>query len=171
VSATDPNNWHIVFLTRNLVLWIPAQNIGYEIGYPSITLHAIQSTRQSVYLQIEIDSELLEATVIPQDSHEVQQLYDALSQCSSLHPDVDSETEDQYGGEVVEAEWMTDDLEQGDADDVVTSGTNGFGQEYDNTAGLEIEIESHVQPGSRRPRDEIEYGEEDDAAKWRKTDN
>lgn len=160
-------------LTRSLVLWIPSRNIGYEIGYPCLTLHAIQSTRHSLYLQIEIDTELLEITIVPQNQSEVQGIYDALSQCSSLHPDIDSDPEDQYGGEPLEGDWITEDLENGDADDVVTTETNGFSHNKNpDTAGLAIEIEGNSQPGTRRTRDDTENAEEEneeDNIKWRKT--
>lgn len=158
----------ILVTSSNLFLWIPSKTLGYEVPYPCITLHAIESALHSVYMQIELGSELLEISVVTHNPNDVQVLYESLSQCSSLHPDVVSDDE-QYGGEPVEADWITEDLEQGDADDVVGS-TNGYGQEDAGSAGLEVEIENqHVQQGSRRTRNEIEEDDEEDVQKWRKT--
>lgn len=95
---------------RNLTLFNPATSNGLSIPYPSISLHAIQRRAdpvdasqqvQGLYMQLELsdpygvsdddESDIVELTILPAssstDTAGVQVLFEAVSNCSNLHPD------------------------------------------------------------------------------------
>lgn len=109
---------------RNLTLYNTAASIGVSIPYPAISLHAIQRLAdpanpatevQGLYMQLELsdpyevndeedeDMGLVEITLIPAPASEglqssIQALFEAVSNCSNLHPDpIDQEDEDMDG--------------------------------------------------------------------------
>jgi nucleotide-sensitive chloride channel 1A len=104
---------------RNLTLFNPSKSIGISIPYPAIALHAIQRLSdpadpsqqvQGLYMQLELsdpstqddeEPEAIEVTLIPKSTSEgvsdIQKLFEAVSDCSNLHPDPmdeDDEMED-----------------------------------------------------------------------------
>ncbi|KAK6201663.1 low temperature responsive protein [Scheffersomyces amazonensis] len=113
-------------LNTSLILWFINDNIGLEIPYQSIILHAIKkiegSNSSHLYIQIisngyiaSIPNEYnefissIELNIIPNIEYDfnsnpnpllqvvdstVEQLYDALSKCSALHYDTESEPEE-----------------------------------------------------------------------------
>jgi nucleotide-sensitive chloride channel 1A len=179
-------------------LWFPEHGSGISISYPSITLHAIQSAQQpSLYLQIESSElvqndnghehgeeslEFMEIVIVPENLSSLQKFYEALSDCASLHPDLDVDDDDDevngHGGIMIDDGWITsDNLEEGQADDDVSaSSMNGDGP----SASLEVAFDDKpgVRAGARRARDELSDNENgsgngqansEDPSKWRRT--
>lgn len=106
--------------SENLTLFNKTTSTGVSIPYPAISLHAIQrladpanSTNevQGLYMQLELsdpygvtdedEPEIVELTLIPATAGEgVKELFEAVSNCSNLHPDPtyeDEEMEDADG--------------------------------------------------------------------------
>ncbi|KAK6354542.1 hypothetical protein TWF696_003685 [Orbilia brochopaga] len=115
----------VIVTTKHLTLYLPSCSAGYQIPYQSISLHAIASTptTSGIYMQINTrstsfddhDYSSLEITVYPQQTTvttsaeggnvtgSTKEMFDALTQCSDLHPDAKpgffggSEDEDEEG--------------------------------------------------------------------------
>ncbi|KAG6840836.1 hypothetical protein C0991_004059 [Blastosporella zonata] len=92
-------------LTSVLVFWSPAASRGFQIPYPSITLHAISRAgpAPAIYCQLEAgpaadadpedqdaDTDLQELSIIPKDPSALDQIFESLSLCAALHPDPSS---------------------------------------------------------------------------------
>jgi nucleotide-sensitive chloride channel 1A len=107
-------------LRRNLTLFNATISTGVSIPYPAISLHAIQrlpdpadSTKevQGLYMQLELsdlygvtdddEPEIVELTLIPSTAGDavIKELFDAVSNCSNLHPDPTYEDEEMEDGE------------------------------------------------------------------------
>jgi chloride channel, nucleotide-sensitive, 1A len=105
---------------RNLTLFNPTLSSGVSIPYPAISLHAIQRLAdpadptkevQGLYMQLELsdpygvtdedEPEIVELTLIPTTSGEagIKELFEAVSNCSNLHPDPTYEDEDMEDGD------------------------------------------------------------------------
>lgn len=107
---------------RTFTVFSPATESGVSIPYPSITLHAIKKlgsgdqSYPSVYLQLEFSDggaddetyDTLELTIIPPAAPatppeddgrppqtEAAKLFQAISECSDLHPDPTDDSEDE----------------------------------------------------------------------------
>ncbi|EIW84174.1 hypothetical protein CONPUDRAFT_151209 [Coniophora puteana RWD-64-598 SS2] len=84
---------------------------GFEIQYPSITLHAISRAESgpSIYCQLDETDEnqhppanddegfsaMRELNIIPQDPNSLGDIFEAMSLCASLHPDPNMSDEDE----------------------------------------------------------------------------
>ncbi|TQS36303.1 hypothetical protein Golomagni_03254 [Golovinomyces magnicellulatus] len=125
--------------SQKLIIFNPVERIGYAIPYSAITLHAIQRLKdpvdsyleiQGLYMQINIsdcsgneqqdeDSTYVDLTLIPSPSSDtvtkpsIQTLYEAVSACSDLNPDLTSEN----GG-------ITEDV--GEESRIIFEGTDGL---------------------------------------------
>ncbi|ANB11011.1 hypothetical protein AWJ20_3806 [Sugiyamaella lignohabitans] len=179
-----------------LTIWIPDHSVGVTIPYQCITLHAIQSGGESVYLQIESeglvegnpsfdDAPIMELTISLEKENDptIRDLYNALSECSSLHLDVSEGDEEDIDGFEGMGEgddgWITaESLISGQGDDDVSldaSKENGHGP----AAALEVAVADaeSVRAGQRRGREENEDEEVDaeeesveaEESKWRRT--
>lgn len=191
----------VYVLNQCLILWINEANVGIEIPYTQIALHALkeyngnpvlylqllssdlftcQSTSPSEYTQT-VEMVLHEAaephihtSPLFTRNSTIQELYDALSTCSALHFDSESESgsamDSDFGGQ-----WITADTEisadtpqldvpagwlnAGVADDLEAVGPDGS----DGEAGMNVTVVSGQVAGVRRRNSEI-----DDKAKVRK---
>jgi nucleotide-sensitive chloride channel 1A len=104
----------LINLLRNLILFSPAQGKGISLSYPAIALHALGSheSTPAVYLQLNLhdtdlinsddDVETLDLHLIPRSTNNTDEgsnpakaLYEALSACADLHPDPNSDTEEE----------------------------------------------------------------------------
>ncbi|KHJ30360.1 putative benzoylformate decarboxylase protein [Erysiphe necator] len=118
-SASSLNIVELFVCSENLTFFNPSSCIGFAIPYPAITLHAIKTLKdpedssqeiQGLYMQIEIsdyydhevqeddDSGYIDLTLIPSSSSNegksiIQTLFEAVSACSDLNPDPNSEDE------------------------------------------------------------------------------
>lgn len=100
----------VVVTTKQLTLYSDTHSAGYDIPYPSISLHAITSTptTSGIFMQINThttpfddhDYSSLELTIYPPQTTvttsaeggnvtgSTKELFEALARCSDLHPDV-----------------------------------------------------------------------------------
>jgi len=106
--------------SRNLTLFNTTLSTGVSIPYPAISLHAIQRLAdpadptkevQGLYMQLELsdpygvadddEPEIVELTLIPKDPSEagIKELFEAVSNCSNLHPDPTYEDEEMGDGD------------------------------------------------------------------------
>lgn len=110
----------LTLIYRNLTLFNTSTSSGVSISYPSISLHAIQRLPnpdtpdqevQGLYMQLELETEAtsddeepetIELTLLPNPStaDSIKALFEAVSNCSNLHPDpIDQDDEDMLDGD------------------------------------------------------------------------
>lgn len=188
-----------VYVTSSdLLIWFPELSSGLNIPYQCVTLHAIKrdTNPNCMYLQLQSDTgnddTFVEAFVALEDANLLNQFYEALSACSSLHPDPEDEEDETMGAIGIDGSsgdnnnnsqqptfggpWFTaENLQNGQADDIeidLVDNGNGYDGEM---AGVEVEVElPTAQVGQRRTRDDNddesddENGEEKEETKWRK---
>ncbi|KAF9000642.1 regulator of volume decrease after cellular swelling-domain-containing protein [Cyathus striatus] len=111
-TETDAAQGTLYVLTSVLV-YMSSTGKGFQVEYPSITLHAIsRGDSPSIYCQLDepkadgdvmLDSEdaeeeeltdMRELSLIPSTPNSLESIFEALSQCASLHPDSDVEEDD-----------------------------------------------------------------------------
>ncbi|GJN85619.1 hypothetical protein PLIIFM63780_009187 [Purpureocillium lilacinum] len=115
-----------VFVTsENFILFNQEAGAGVSIPYPSISIHALkqigpeseEKRTQAVWMQVEIsdggsgddDFNMTELTIIPatagegaaDESSAAKKLYEALSNCSDLHPDDEDEDDEDDADRIV----------------------------------------------------------------------
>ncbi|KAG6133631.1 hypothetical protein E4U38_002731 [Claviceps purpurea] len=88
--------------SENCTIFCPNTESGVSIPYPSISIHAVTRSpaqdgegNSSVWMQLDFadggsdddDFNTVELTISPADSEDAQKLYDAVANCSNLHPD------------------------------------------------------------------------------------
>ncbi|CAG8956489.1 hypothetical protein HYFRA_00003875 [Hymenoscyphus fraxineus] len=109
--------------SESLTLFNPATSTGLTIPYPNISLHAIQrlddpsdatQQLQGLYMQLELsdpnagmgedeDMDIVELTLIPpplvseSGPSAIQSLFEAVSNCSNLHPDPGFQDDEEMG--------------------------------------------------------------------------
>ncbi|KAL2076236.1 hypothetical protein VTL71DRAFT_1179 [Oculimacula yallundae] len=125
-GATTVQTLDVWISSENLTLYNPTISTGMSIPYPSISLHAISrlsdpsnpSTEiQGLYMQLDLSDpnsntgedeemdDIIELTLLTSPSSEdetpeqaIQKMFDAVSNCSNLHPDpMDEDDEDMAG--------------------------------------------------------------------------
>ncbi|KAG4301175.1 hypothetical protein PCANB_002474 [Pneumocystis canis] len=118
-----------VYITsENFILFSPVLSSGLEIPYQKMILHAIYQTPYSafdapcIYIQIEdlgallkkdsIDNDSFELStntvelyILPSDPSTLNNFFEALSHCSSLHPCSNQESEDDTNDFNLEHNW------------------------------------------------------------------
>ncbi|KAF3920998.1 hypothetical protein ABW20_dc0107290 [Dactylellina cionopaga] len=109
VEDVHVENITVIVTTKHFILYSPSHSAGYQIPYPSISLHAITSTptTSGIYMQINThstsfddhDYSSLEITIYPPQTtlttsaeggnvtSSTKEIFEALTQCSDLHPD------------------------------------------------------------------------------------
>ncbi|KAF8340012.1 regulator of volume decrease after cellular swelling-domain-containing protein [Cantharellus anzutake] len=128
LSEEDLSNGAL-YLVESVLAFISATGRGFQILYPQIIIHAISTSGSEpiVWCQLEKstldddfedgdDIETIELKIIPSDPHTVTTVFEALSHCSSLHPDPNSEGEG----------YEYDDTEEDDAVYVNTGDHRAF---------------------------------------------
>ncbi|TFK82701.1 hypothetical protein K466DRAFT_603449 [Polyporus arcularius HHB13444] len=92
-----------LYVIESVLVFISATGKGFQVDYPSITLHAISRAEAgpSIYCQLD-DAPAAEAAVqeeeddvanmrelviVPKDSSALEPIFESLSICASLHPD------------------------------------------------------------------------------------
>jgi len=91
-----------LYVIESFLVFMGHAGRGFQIPYPSITLHAISraASGPSIYCQLDdnigeeatIEStedvvEMRELTVVPQNTASLDSIFESLSQCAALHPD------------------------------------------------------------------------------------
>jgi len=210
----------IFISSENLTLWNPRHQIGISIPYPSISLHAIQrlpdptntaNQVQSLYMQLELSSpspssddeepEIVELNLIPQSSDtdvETKAVFEAVSACSNLHPDLDADGDEDMDDDRIVFEGNVGyegvsglpGVQQGVVDGGLPPpfpGSGGWitaenvGEYFDEEGnwiggGGNHEVEVLGEGAGRiRGRDEVDGevngdGHEEDESKWRRTE-
>lgn len=100
-----------LYVTESTLTFISSTGKGFELQYPSITLHAISRAESghSIYCQIDETDEnqrpfenedegfsvMRELNIIPQDPTSLEDIFEAMSLCASLHPDPNVSDEDE----------------------------------------------------------------------------
>ncbi|KAG6860832.1 hypothetical protein C0995_007076 [Termitomyces sp. Mi166 len=107
-DTTSATNGTLYVLTSVLV-YFTSTGQGFQISYPSITLHAISRSEPSpsIYCQLDAgpapdadaddedaDTLLQELSIIPHDPASLEQIFEALSTCAALHPDPNTDLDD-----------------------------------------------------------------------------
>jgi len=105
------NGQGTLYILTSVLAFMPSTGVGFQIEYPAITLHAVSrgESGPSIYCQLDEgygqanggpsanedeDSEMRELTIVPKNSDSLEPIFEALSQCASLHPDPHSEEDD-----------------------------------------------------------------------------
>ncbi|KAK2460936.1 hypothetical protein APHAL10511_007406 [Amanita phalloides] len=114
-----------LYIISSVLVFMSNTERGFEVKYPDITLHAISrsNSKASIYCQLDEEtnaaaerlshtdlngtaneedeegnddySPMRELCIIPQDSQALETIFEALSQCASLHPDPEDFDEDE----------------------------------------------------------------------------
>ncbi|KAI0709861.1 regulator of volume decrease after cellular swelling-domain-containing protein [Earliella scabrosa] len=105
-SAQDAANGSL-YVIESVLVFLSATGRGFQVDYPSITLHAISRAESgpSIYCQLDEPSaadateededatSMRELVIIPKDSSALEPIFESLSLCASLHPDPNEEDE------------------------------------------------------------------------------
>jgi len=100
-----------LYVLTSVLAFMSTTGVGFQIEYPAITLHAVSRGEPgpSIYCQLDESfgqvnggpsasedeySEMRELTIIPKNSDTLEAIFEALSQCASLHPDPHGEEDD-----------------------------------------------------------------------------
>ncbi|KDQ57298.1 hypothetical protein JAAARDRAFT_35936 [Jaapia argillacea MUCL 33604] len=92
-----------LYVIESVLVFMSTSGKGFQVEYPSITLHAISRAESgpSIYCQLddgnpaahdaptvedEVD-EMRELNIVPQNPSALESIFEALSICASLHPD------------------------------------------------------------------------------------
>ncbi|KAF8896517.1 regulator of volume decrease after cellular swelling-domain-containing protein [Infundibulicybe gibba] len=97
-SLPIPHNCVLNF--HSVLAYVSDAGVGFQIAYPTITLHAVSRAGDApaIYCQLDeqapdaptaddTDAPMRELTIVPQDPSSLDPIFEALSQCASLHPD------------------------------------------------------------------------------------
>ncbi|OBZ72328.1 Methylosome subunit pICln [Grifola frondosa] len=99
-----------LYVIESVLVFMSATGRGFQVEYPSITLHAISraDSGPSIYCQLDDSigtvietqgdedaaSEMKELIIIPKDASALEPIFESLSLCASLHPDPASLSDD-----------------------------------------------------------------------------
>ncbi|KAF8802508.1 hypothetical protein BYT27DRAFT_7235414 [Phlegmacium glaucopus] len=100
-----------LYILTSVLVFMSTTGVGFQIEYPAITLHAVSrgESGPSIYCQLDEsfgqvngsppanedeDTEMRELTIVPKSSDSLEPIFEALSQCASLHPDPHGEEDD-----------------------------------------------------------------------------
>lgn len=93
----------VLYITESmLIYWDASSNKGFQIDYPSISLHAISRDTTNfpqpcIYCQIDTtdneEEDTIELRICPQDVSQLGVLFNALSECQALHPGPEDQNE------------------------------------------------------------------------------
>jgi len=106
LSADELSNGTL-YLVESALAFMPCAGKGFQVLYPSITIHAVSKSGSSpiVYCQLERplpddgedaeddDIQTIELKIVPSDASTVDPIFEALSYCASLHPNPNMEDE------------------------------------------------------------------------------
>ncbi|KAJ3567851.1 hypothetical protein NP233_g6089 [Leucocoprinus birnbaumii] len=97
-----------LYVLTSVLVFFSASGRGFQVEYPSITLHAVSrgESGPSIYCQLdetheqqngvgeEEYSDMRELSIIPSSPDSLEKIFKALSECASLHPDNDADEDD-----------------------------------------------------------------------------
>lgn len=93
-----------LYIVESALVFMSVSGRGFSVDYPSITLHAISRAESgpSLYCQLDeavdlnndvsleddnVDTEMRELFIVPQEQNNLETIFENLSYCASLHPD------------------------------------------------------------------------------------
>ncbi|KAF8150733.1 regulator of volume decrease after cellular swelling-domain-containing protein [Crassisporium funariophilum] len=92
-----------LYVLTSVLVFMSTSGVGFQIEYPAITLHAVSrgESGPSIYCQLDESlgqenatgagdgefSDMRELSIVPQNPESLEPIFEALSQCASLHPD------------------------------------------------------------------------------------
>ncbi|PIL29890.1 transporter [Ganoderma sinense ZZ0214-1] len=106
--STDDAANGTLYIIESVLVFLSATGRGFQVDYPSITLHAISraTAGPSIYCQLdepcapdaldddeESASHMRELVILPKDPSSLEPIFESLSLCASLHPDPNDEDE------------------------------------------------------------------------------
>jgi len=100
-----------LYVLTSVLAFMSTTGVGFQIEYPAITLHAVSrgDSGPSIYCQLDEsfgqvnggpsendheETEMRELTIVPKNSDALEPIFEALSQCASLHPDPHGDEDD-----------------------------------------------------------------------------
>ncbi|EOR04653.1 hypothetical protein E3P92_01054 [Wallemia ichthyophaga] len=108
-SELDNNLKYTVFITdKELVVFSQSVSTGISLDYPSIMLHAVSASTNSIFLQIDErtenidDFESKDIHIHPQNPSILHEIYEKLSFCASLHQNKFPSEEDDDGDAMID---------------------------------------------------------------------
>ncbi|KAF4613912.1 hypothetical protein D9613_007854 [Agrocybe pediades] len=165
-NNTGPIHGTLYILTSVLV-FMSSNGVGFQVEYRAITLHAVSRGESGPSLYCQLDesygtenaasadndddyTDMRELTIVPANPDSLEKIFEALSQCASLHPDPNDE-EDEFDDAVVDVDPSTFETFNGDE-----------GEELSEVGRAALEyLESIIyDPHNLRPEDHDEQDEE-----------
>ncbi|KAE9399261.1 hypothetical protein BT96DRAFT_957291 [Gymnopus androsaceus JB14] len=102
-----------LYVLESALIYMSKAGKGFQIEYPSITLHAVSrgDTHPSIYCQLderrgsrEDDMDMRELSIVPTRVEALEPIFEALSLCAALHPDPPgSDDEDDFDEALIDA--------------------------------------------------------------------
>ncbi|PPQ95719.1 hypothetical protein CVT26_008362 [Gymnopilus dilepis] len=107
-----------LFVLTSVLVFMSNAGTGFQVEYPAITLHAVSrgESGPSIYCQLDEQygaangtangagggagddedavAEMRELSIVPQSAESLEAIFEALSQCASLHPDPQDDEDD-----------------------------------------------------------------------------
>ncbi|KAF8968030.1 regulator of volume decrease after cellular swelling-domain-containing protein [Flammula alnicola] len=99
-----------LYVLTSVLAFMSTTGAGFQIEYPAITLHAVSrgESGPSIYCQLDESigtengvaadddavTDMRELTIVPQNPESLEAIFEALSQCASLHPDPQGDEDD-----------------------------------------------------------------------------
>ncbi|TFK40215.1 regulator of volume decrease after cellular swelling-domain-containing protein [Crucibulum laeve] len=100
-----------LYVLTSVLAFMSTTGRGFQIEYPTITLHAIsRGDTPSIYCQLDESateedpaaiqaeedgvSDMRELSIVPRSPESLEPIFEALSQCASLHPDKHDDEDD-----------------------------------------------------------------------------
>ncbi|KAK7454486.1 hypothetical protein VKT23_011241 [Stygiomarasmius scandens] len=176
-----PDEAGTLYIIDTVLVFFTASGHGFQLEYPSITLHAISRDPPSIYCQLlseeqpavqhqneedengneNQDQAMRELNIIPADPSALESIFESLSYCASLHPDPPS------------SEYDDEDDDQDQFADADTNGVNGFdtfdGTEQEELSAVGRAALEHLESiivypeGVQKPKDDDDEEEKKDA--------
>eukprot|EP00040_Diaphanoeca_grandis_P010836 m.55515 g.55515 ORF g.55515 m.55515 type:complete len:211 (-) comp22089_c0_seq1:166-798(-) len=111
---------------EHIVWWSETAQKGFQVEYPALALHAIQTDTNNfpkpcIYCQLDTsgdaDEPASELRLVPQQGENLSSMFNALCQCQALHPDPDSQSDEDMGNYDDAEEDDENEFEDADEDE------------------------------------------------------
>ncbi|KAL4066800.1 regulator of volume decrease after cellular swelling-domain-containing protein [Scleroderma yunnanense] len=108
--STEDASKGVLYVIDSALFFMSSIGCGFQIAYPTITLHAIsraEGSDPSIYCQLDEGEnedtdtvEMRELIITPQNPNSLEPIFEALSLCASLHPDPSPPEDDDFDDQV-----------------------------------------------------------------------
>ncbi|KAF9223600.1 hypothetical protein BS17DRAFT_780885 [Gyrodon lividus] len=118
--TTEDSANGVLYVIESALVYMSSTGRGFQIEYPAITLHAIsraEGSSPSIYCQLdeaageppadeasEDVSDMRELSIAPQNLVSLEPIFEAMSFCASLHPDLNMSEDDDADDAFVSAD-------------------------------------------------------------------